>query len=242
MMDSFKVKTFQNITLEYHFSDVTSRMLARLIDWAIELSWFLILLFVSILLEVSLNSRLSVVLSIVFALPVIFYSPLFEQLLDGQTPGKKIMKIKVMRLDGRSAGIGNYLLRWMFMLIDSILFVGVVLIATSKNHQRLGDMLAGTTVISLKGQAETMEPLQTVFSDDYQPVFRNVSVLTSHDILVLRQVVFSARKNKELTHTLLMAASEKVRALLGLNGARYEGQEFLETVIMDHAFLTDRLN
>lgn len=236
-MESFKVQTFQHIMIEYRFADVSARVFARLIDWAIELSWFLLFLFIGIKLEADLNETVRSVATIVILLPVAFYTLFFELILNGQTPGKRIMKIRVMRLDGKSCKVGNYLLRWMFFLVDWTALIGLILIAASNKHQRIGDLVAGTTVVSLSGHPETMEPLQTLFPADYKPIFTNVSVLSDQDIQVLRQVIFTARRNNAPSHALLQSASAKVRLLLGLDGSRYEGQEFLETVVMDHAFM-----
>ena len=88
-----------------------------------------------------------------FYLPVIFYSLLFETLLDGQTPGKRIIKIKVVKIDGYQASLADFVIRWIFRIVDLNMMSGVVAlisIITSPKNQRLGDMTAGTAVISLK--------------------------------------------------------------------------------------------
>ena len=61
-------------------------------------------------------SRIAIIVS--FYLPVVFYSLIFEALLEGQTIGKRIMKIKVVKIDGYQASIYDYLVRWFFRLID----------------------------------------------------------------------------------------------------------------------------
>ena len=61
-------------------------------------------------------SRIAIIIS--FYLPVVFYSLLFETFLDGQTIGKRIMKIKVVKIDGYQAKVSDYLTRWFFRIID----------------------------------------------------------------------------------------------------------------------------
>ena len=62
----------------------------------------------------------------VIGLPVMFYSLIQESLWEGQTIGKKLMKVKVIKLDGYQAGFGDYLIRWLFRLIDISVGNGVM--------------------------------------------------------------------------------------------------------------------
>jgi uncharacterized RDD family membrane protein YckC len=67
----------------------------------------------------------------------------------GQTLGKMAMKIKVVSLDGQPLTPGKVAVRTLLRIIDGFFFylVAVVVIAISKNQQRLGDMAGGTTVV-----------------------------------------------------------------------------------------------
>jgi uncharacterized RDD family membrane protein YckC len=70
--------------------------------------------------------------------------------LTGQTPGKAVMKLKVVRLDGQPYTWGNSLARNVLRIIDGLpvfYLLGLIIVATSKNKQRLGDMAAGTVVV-----------------------------------------------------------------------------------------------
>ena len=70
--------------------------------------------------------------------------------LTGQTLGKRLLGIRVVRLeDGSRASAGQVAARTVLRVIDGILFylVGVIaLLATGSKRQRLGDMAGGTTV------------------------------------------------------------------------------------------------
>jgi uncharacterized RDD family membrane protein YckC len=61
----------------------------------------------------------------------------------------------VVKIDGYQAGFGDYLMRWFFRIIDFSSFyglVGLIAVVSSKKAQRLGDMAAGTAVITLKNK------------------------------------------------------------------------------------------
>ena len=71
---------------------------------------------------------------------------------SGQTPGKKFGHIKVLKSDGTSCDFGAALVRNLLRIIDSLPFIyilGIILIAATDKHQRLGDMLAKTIVVKV---------------------------------------------------------------------------------------------
>jgi uncharacterized RDD family membrane protein YckC len=73
---------------------------------------------------------------------------LVPEALTGQTLGKKIMGIKVVALEGEMSW-GKAAIRTILRIIDGLFLylVGVLCIAISKKHQRIGDMAAGTIVV-----------------------------------------------------------------------------------------------
>lgn len=75
------------------------------------------------------------------------YFVIFETLWQGQTPGKKRAKIRVIRDDGRIVGISQTTLRALLRPIDDLFFLGAFLIVFTKKEKRIGDMVAGTLVI-----------------------------------------------------------------------------------------------
>ncbi len=94
---------------------------------------------------------------VILFLPLFFYHLLCETYLNGQSFGKKIMKMRVVKLDGTQAGIGSYFLRWILAPID-IYFtygsVGLVTMIVNGKGQRLGDLAAHTTVVKLKAETK----------------------------------------------------------------------------------------
>ncbi|HLM08429.1 MAG TPA: RDD family protein [Thermoleophilaceae bacterium] len=69
---------------------------------------------------------------------------------DGQTVGKKLMKLRVVRADGRPAGMREIAVRSILRVVDGVglYVVGlIVMLATGQRRQRVGDLAAGTIVV-----------------------------------------------------------------------------------------------
>src|SRR5215207_7287494 len=74
----------------------------------------------------------------------------------GQTVGKKLMKLRVVRADGRPAGMREIAVRTILRVVDGIgaYIVGlIVMLATGERRQRIGDLAAGTIVVDASGPA-----------------------------------------------------------------------------------------
>ena len=87
---------------------------------------------------------------------------------EGQTLGKRLMKIRVVRADGRPAGMGEIAVRTILRVIDNYLVGMIVMIATGERRQRIGDLAAGTIVVDASGPAVMAPPAPAV--DVFQPV------------------------------------------------------------------------
>jgi uncharacterized RDD family membrane protein YckC len=88
---------------------------------------------------------------IIFLLMSLAYY-LFPEAMTGQTLGKKIMRLKVVSLDGGTLSWGKVAMRTILRIIDGFpwiipYLVGIISIAVSKKQQRIGDMAAGTRVV-----------------------------------------------------------------------------------------------
>jgi uncharacterized RDD family membrane protein YckC len=86
------------------------------------------------------------VFTLVWGLGSFVYFTLSELLLRGQTIGKRLIGLRVVRIDGFSLDAPSTLIRNIFRLVDQLPPVWIVPLM-SKRAQRLGDMVAGTTVI-----------------------------------------------------------------------------------------------
>ncbi|MGI8811552.1 MAG: RDD family protein [Pyrinomonadaceae bacterium] len=112
------------------------------------------------------------------------YFILFEWLWNGQTPGKRLMKLRVIRDDGRPITLWEAIARNLLRIFDSvpgffvpIYSVGLIVIFLSSRDQRVGDIFAGTVVIR-----ERLDEAPT-FADTFSnrvsdAAFRRVQPLT----------------------------------------------------------------
>lgn len=66
---------------------------------------------------------------------------------EGQTVGKKLMKLRVVRADGRPAGMAEIAVRTILRVVDNYLVGLIVMLATGEKRQRIGDLAAGTIVV-----------------------------------------------------------------------------------------------
>ena len=114
-----KFVTNQNIEIELELGSLGERIVAFLLD--------ALIIFCFIIGMSILAAQIGVVdwFTFLFYIPLMFYSLAFEYFGNGQTPGKRAMNIKVVKLDGSTPTISSYLLRWLFRLID-IYFYGAV--------------------------------------------------------------------------------------------------------------------
>ena len=87
------------------------------------------------------------------------YFVLFETLWQGQTPGKRLTKIRVIRDDGRLISIEQATLRSVLRPFDDFLFLGAFLIMFSRQEKRLGNLAAGTIVIQVEAPQAAAFPI-----------------------------------------------------------------------------------
>ncbi len=116
--------------------------------------------------------------------------------MEGQTPGKRVMKIRVVKTDGYQASFGDYFMRWFFRLID-IMFssgiVGVITMVTNKHNKRLGDLAAGTAVITLKSKYNINHTILVNLSQDYIARFPQVIALSDNDMRIIKENYVKAK-------------------------------------------------
>jgi len=80
-------------------------------------------------------------------LAIWFFVIPFAEGMTGQTIGKMVVQIKVLKQDTGSPSVGTSLVRHLFDVVDCFLLVGLIVAATNKEKKRVGDMVAGTHVI-----------------------------------------------------------------------------------------------
>ncbi|MFM1842546.1 MAG: hypothetical protein RLZZ490_1282, partial [Cyanobacteriota bacterium] len=152
LFNRYQVETPESVALEFTLAGIGNRLYALLIDY---LCLGVILLFLLIfwgLLAYNLaqfwtrveNGQLwlmAVQLFLIFSVYV-GYFVMFETLWQGQTPGKRWAKIRVIRSDGRPVGLTQATLRALLRPVDDWLYVGAFMIIFDRQERRIGDWLA----------------------------------------------------------------------------------------------------
>ena len=239
-MSTIRIQTTQNVVVEYEAASVGDRILAQLLDWLVMVLYAAV---VSFLIEhVSSSSQEQRILQYaLIAAPLLVYHPACEIFFNGQSLGKQARRIKVTRLDGSRPGLGDYLLRWLIGLVEIGLSGGsLALVATLLNGrgQRLGDLAAGTTVVSLRPPAARAA---TFFHADvpagYQPVFFQAAHLADHDVAVVRRLLHDALRRRN--YVLINEVANKVKALAHIH-TDLPDEPFLRTVLRDHAYFASQ--
>lgn len=232
------VRTTQNVFINYKVASVGDRILAYLLDQII-LIVFMVVMF---LIYRSVKMDIVWVWIVTLVVPYLLYHPLFEIFMNGQSPGKRVLDIQVIRLDGTPATIGNYVMRWLFSFVDINLMSGliaVLTIAIGEKGQRLGDMVAGTTVVKLTPEAQVTAsqifvPTQ---APDYTPTFPQVTQLNERDIELVQRAL---EVNRDSGNTQpVMAVTERIKSLLGIQ-SDLPPVKFLYTIVKDFQHLTAR--
>lgn len=239
-MDNFNIETAQNVIIKQNVASLSTRIGAFLIDMLIIAGYYIFILLIIYALGFSLNESLYVYYALL-SLPVFFYSLLFETLMNGQTPGKYFSKIRVTKIDGSKPTFGNYLVRWVLRLIDISMASGSIALLTillNGKGQRLGDLAAGTTVISELKRVSINDTLAVDIQENYVPTFQQVTVLNDNDLQVIKELFIKAKRNGN--HKTILKLHLKIIALTGIK-TEMQPINFVAIIIKDYNYFTQRM-
>jgi len=195
------------------------------------------------------------------SLPMLLYSLVTEVIMHGQTIGKRLMKIKVISLEGGEPTLGQYLLRWMFKAYEWPFFFGyaffskgmvvayviitlilggivVLTVAVTKKNQRLGDLAANTAVVNTKSILTVHDTVfMNIESQGYKVTFPEVLKLTDRDINTIKNVINSFYQNHN--SIVINKIASKIKDALQLQTTLYD-IDFLEKLLEDYNYLATK--
>lgn len=231
MADQVQISTSQNVDLGFEIAPLGDRILAYIIDSVIRSIYvFLVFILIGLLGE---SSDQLIVLIILLILPAVFYHLLFEIFNDGQSPGKRAFGLRVAAIDGGMVSTGSYILRFLLRIVDFNIMSGIVAliaVAASKKGQRIGDMVAGTTVIKMQSQYRLRQLIYQDLEEEYEPTYFGLERLKSSDIALIKEVLDN--RGIENSEKYVLALAEKVAGILEID--EYPNpRRFLRTVVKD---------
>lgn len=248
-MVELQINTTQNVNINFTAASVGERILAYGIDWVIKIAYIIVVyqivfnLFKVNELIADMDNWSQFAIMVSFYLPVVFYTLIFETLLDGQTPGKRILKIKVVKIDGYQASLADFLIRWFFRIVDLNMMSGVVAliaIITSDKNQRLGDMTAGTSVIALKNKVNISHTILENLDEDYKPTYPNVIKLSDNDARIIKDTFTTAKASKDY-QTLIKLRKKLIEVVEIKEMKQNTDIEFIDIILKDYNFYTQNM-
>jgi uncharacterized RDD family membrane protein YckC len=243
-MNTISITTSQNIELEYDLGSLGDRIIGRILDFLVLFAYGIIIF---VIIEYGNLGRAEDgdrwLLILLIALPIVFYDLLFEIFLNGQSIGKKIMGIKVISLNGNQASLSQYLIRWLFRIVDFSLtgsLVALITVAATEKKQRLGDIVAGTVLVKTKPRIQISDTIfHAVNEDDHQVTYPEVINLRDQDVQLIKEILKSVTQSG---NTLLaFQAQQKVEQVLNIRSKHTDSKSFLNTVLIDYNYLTSEL-
>lgn len=223
---TINVITPENIAFNYRVAGPFRRLLAFLIDFGIRASVFTVISIVITIVGSAMSfSPLGTdavevaigVLILIWYVSQWFYGALFETYWNGQTPGKWLLGIRVVAVEGEPINgmqaVLRNLVRWIdcwpfWSMVIPVGMVGLVAMMMNKRFQRLGDMVAGTMVVIeerswLLGVAKLEDPRAAQLAAYLPPKFEvSRSLGRALATYVERRKFFSQARRREIARHL----------------------------------------
>lgn len=259
------IETPERVPLAFALASIGNRFLAVAIDHFIQylaifiVAWLLISASnvgnpfqnesVKTVFEEAPKWTIAILIIVIFLL-FSGYFVFFEWLWNGQTPGKRLLKLRVIREDGRPITLWEALARNLLRIFDAVpgfvipvYSIGLITIFASRRDQRIGDVFAGTVVIrEREGEAPTFietfaSPISDAAFERIQPrtdFQANISLLSEREIEVVESFLRRRRDLNErqriwMAWRVALPLMYKLKPNYDLQTFTYEG--FLEEII-----------
>jgi uncharacterized RDD family membrane protein YckC len=251
--DELLIETPERVELHYILANIGNRFLAAAIDHILQLLVAIALvLILGGLTEWNFISKFGtwVAAFAIVALFVIYwgYFVLFETFWNGQTPGKRIMKLRVVREDGRPIRFFEAFVRNLLRVIDiSPPFsyaIGVVTIIFNPRSKRIGDLVAGTVVVKERAsEAPSLDDIiklseveqKKLASAAPAPFKANTRLLSERELQAVETFLNRRFELNEPNRSMLAARiSQAVSAKLGILNLQIPAETILEEIERQH--------
>jgi uncharacterized RDD family membrane protein YckC len=241
-MQKIETSTQLNVDLQFELPTLIERVGAFFIDlFILIIAYGLIASYIFIAFANDENKT-----TYLLAIAPIFmlYSLYFEALNNGRTIGKVALGLRVIKLNGKPCTINDYLMRWIFRLLDIHLSAGsvaIIAINASNKGQRVGDFLAQTTVVKfrneIKSKAENISNIKSF--DNYKVTYPLAKEFSEEQMLLLKTALDRYKINGNEAHEkALMEIVIRINKKFKINSLPKDYVTFLKTVLNDYVVLT----
>jgi uncharacterized RDD family membrane protein YckC len=243
-----EIVTPENIAFQYRVAGPFTRLPAYLIDLALRIVIVLLVGLVGVLAFgiAGLPGMGFGLLAVVAFVTEWFYGGLFEALWNGQTPGKRLLRLRVLTAEGQPINAWQAVLRNFLRGADALPWmcyqIGLFSAASNDRFQRLGDLAAGTMFIieqrELRADVVRIQQAEALELAAQLPpgLIVNRSLARALSAYVTRRQTFSWRRRIEVA----LHLAEPLRVSLGL--PPQTDPDHLLCAVYHHAFIADRLS
>ena len=222
--EHLSVETPEQIRINYSVAGIGSRFYAALVDIAVLIPLICIGAYVTIRAQLDLDENfgnwlVAITGIAIFAL-IWGYYMVFEITMNGQSPGKRALGLRVIKAQGYPISFSDSAIRNLVRIIDFLPFfygTGLVVMLFNENWQRLGDLAAGTLVVKENAVASpnpvhppTIQKSNFVYADWIQPAqVTDAELAAIREYLVRRRTLPLPRRSK-LAYTLGDSIAQKM--------------------------------
>ena len=238
-MQEFQIETAQNVGIQRNVAHLGDRMLAYLIDSLIIWAYVVGMIILLVSLDLDMGDMWAIYLLV--SLPAFLYYVLLETFWDGQTVGKNAMRIRVVTLDGAKPTFAKYLVRWLLRVVDVVLTSGGVAVLTiliRGNGQRVGDIAAGTTVISEKVKVSLSDTILKEIPENYVPTYSQVTLFKDSEMQTIKSLYDEARSKGQ--HNIILSLHNRLVEVMQIETTQ-KPVDFVDTVLKDYNYYTQRM-
>jgi uncharacterized RDD family membrane protein YckC len=259
-MGEIKIPTSFNIELEFEVAEFHRRLIAWSIDLFIQIFYLVIASKLYSQSSQGQNPYDSWAIGLMIMLPFFLYHLVSEITMNGQSIGKKLMRIRVVNENGGKASISQFIIRWLIRTSDYmvlmiiiyaplygtyllyalfgsvvLLLADITLVGSTKKAQRIGDILAHTILIRTNPKGSMHDTVFIELAENYIPQYPQIMQLNDRDINSIKSILDVSRKRND--SELALMASEKIKGHLNIQSS-LSSTEFLEVLLKDYNYLS----
>jgi len=237
--DKLIIETPEQTSLEFPLAGIGSRFLALAADTLLQTTFFLVLGIagialstINLLTTIGRQWVIAILLFIFFAVQFGYFA-LFESLWNGQTPGKRWTRLRVIKDDGRPITSYDAILRNLLRTVDALptlYATGIICILLSRENKRVGDFAAGTVVIHEKPPEGVSSIWDESAPQTLASAWGALPQLTLEELQLI-EAFFGRRSNldPDVRRKISAQISDRLGARLGVAlDARPDAEKFLE--------------